>query len=701
MLYREAMKRKIKIILKSAKKAAIKTTHLTHDNFYKGKNFPQTVAAAVKYPLKNGPRATLSKVKREMIRISGDGIAKHHFPNGVVSGVDPAVVRAWWIDKKVSIVIPSYNDYDLLRVCVESIHQTCEKDDYEIIIVDDFCELENRKKLESLADSKTRVIFREQNGGFAKAVNTGLREVPEESDAVILNSDIEAHPGWLKALQYGAYEFGEKVGIVGPKLLYPDGSIQSAGSYRNTEDNEWFDHYYRFQDKDYGPANVPQYCIGITGACQYIKRELINKIGILDEGFAFAFEDADYCLRAWEEDYRTLYFPAATLTHHESATRSKNKTISEKERQAVVYFWEKWGNWFDKRNVRDKDGKVRIIFVLQTLGYSGGIKIAVEHANRLAKKGFNTEIWALDDKTVWPNEVPIRSFKSYTRLIEALEKEEAIKVATWWETAFPVWISSVRKGIAVNFIQEIESWFYPNDPDAQRTVISCYRKEFKNLTTSSYNLDEIMQLGLKAELIPCGYDETIYKQLPSVKKHDNVLLAVGRTFFQKNFDFTFKSWKKLGDKRPDMWLFGSEPDMKSLDDKITYRFKPSDDEVNVLYNESTVFVQTSRHEGFCLPILEAMAAGTPVICTDSHGNRDFCLDEKTAIMVDHDDTAVLTNAIERIFSDKKLREKLRRNGLKEAEKYTWPVITERLTAYYEGIAKHSPITERVAKKYGK
>lgn len=695
------MKRKIKIILKSAQKAALKATHITHDNFYKGKNFPETVAAAAKFPIKNGPRATISKIKREMLRISSNGIAKHHFPNGVVSGVRPAAINSFHIDKKVSVVIPSYNDYDLLKVCIESIHKTCAKDDYEIIVVDDYCKDDNCLKLQTLADSKTRIIFREQNGGFAKAVNTGLREVPEDNDVVILNSDIEAHPGWLKGLQYGAYEFGENVGIVGPKLLYPDGRIQSAGSYRNTEDTEWFDHYYRFQDKDYGPANVPQYCVGITGACQYIKRELIDKIGILDEGFAFAFEDADYCLRSWEEGYRTLYFPASVLTHHESATRAKNKDIGEKEKQAVVYFWEKWGDWFDRRNVKDKDGKIRIIFVLQTLGYSGGIKIAVEHANRLAERGFATEIWALDDKTVWPNKVPIRSFKTYPKMIAELEKQEAIKVATWWETAFPVWISSIKNGIAVNFLQEIESWFYPDDPDAQRTVISCYRKEFKNLTTSSFNLDEIMQLGLKAELIPCGYDETMYKVLPDIKKRDDVMLAVGRSFFQKNFDFTLKSWKKLAEKRPNMWLFGSEPDMKSLDDKISYRFKPSDEEVNVLYNEATAFVQTSRHEGFCLPLLEAMAAGTPVICTDSHGNRDFCIDEKTALMVDHDDVDGLSRAIRRVFTDKKLRDKLRKNGLKEAEKYTWPVITDRLASYYSGLAEHRPIVKKVVEKYGK
>jgi len=696
------MSRKLKILVRVAKKATKKLFDVrSYDDFYKGQSLAGTISHFAKYHFKNGSRATVSKLKKELVRVSGNGLVKHHFPNGIVSGVDQHAINRWQSDKSVSIVIPSYNDYDLLKTCVESIHRTCVDIDYEIIIVDDYCMEDNRNKLKTLSDEKTRVIFRDTNGGFAKAVNTGLREVPKVNDAVILNSDIEAHDGWLKALQYGAYEFGENIGIVGPKLLYPDGRIQSAGSYRNTEAPEWFDHYYRFQDSNYGPANVPQYTLGITGACQYIKREFMDTVGILDEGFEFAFEDMDYCLRGWEKGYRTLYFPASSLTHHESATRSKNKSIGEKEKQAVVYFWEKWGDWFDKRNVKDASGKTRIIFVLQTLGYSGGIKIVVEHANRLAQEGFAPEIWSLSEGSVWDINVPTRSFKNYRKLTESLEKEEAIKVATWWETAFPVWMASLKKGIAVNFIQENETWFYPNDPDAQRTVISCYRKEFKNMTTSSYNLDEIRQLGLKAELIPCGYDETVYFQKENNKKESQVLLSVGRTFFQKNFDFTLKSWEALGDSRPMLWLFGSEPDMKSLNDKIIYSFKPTDGEVNDLYNKATVFIQTSRHEGFCLPLLEAMASGTPVIATDAHGNRDFCIDGKTALMVEHDDVKGLTLTINKLFKDKKLQDRLVKNSLKEVEKYTWPVITKRLVAFYDNIEKQDHITEKVVAKYGK
>ena len=681
---------KVKLLYRVGKKAAKKT--LKGQIKYKGVSAPKVAVGATKYLLKFGPAEFVKRTKKEIVSIDRRNGSSLRFPNGLVSGVEETEILNWYKDraKPVTVVIPSYNDLGVLVPCLKSIAETTDPDLVKVIVVDDYCEDGNREKLRKLENDQVKVIFREENGGFAKAVNTGLAAANKKEDVVLVNSDIVAHQGWIEGLQYGAYEFGVDVGIVGPKLLYPDGRIQSAGSYRNTESPEWFDHYYRFQDANYGPANVPQYCLATTGACMYVKREFLNYVGFFDDNFQFAFEDADWCLRGWEAGYRTLYFPSAVLTHVESATRSKNKKIGEKEKQALKYFWEKWGSWFDDRNVRTAEGKIRIIYVLQTLGLSGGIKIVFEHANRLSKDKFEVEIWGLDHhESPWPLDegVKLRTFRNYDRMIEALTNQEAIKIATWWETAFPVWLSSIKKGIPVYFVQEIESWFYPDDVIAQSTVISCYRKEFKNLTTSQYNLQEIQNLGLKAIAVPCGYENSTYRQIKGYKREDNTLMAVGRKFFQKNFPFTLKGWQGMGEDRPELLLFGSEPELKNLDKKINYVIKPTDDGVNELYNKATVFIQTSRHEGFCLPLLEAMAAGAPVVCTDAHGNRDFCIDGKNCLMVEQDNTTELTNALKKLFKDKSLRDKLSSEGLKTADKYKWNVVIKKVEAFYEEVAK--------------
>lgn len=684
------MKNKIKIIYRVGKRAV---RGAAKGRFrYKDKGIFKTSYHATKYLVTYGLRPFLQKIKQEIIKIDRRLGNNLYFPNGLVSGVSEEQVLNWYLDKgkPVTVVIPSYNDLDVLIPCLNSIAETTNPKLVKVIVVDDYCKPEHQKKLKKLESQQVSVVFRNKNGGFAKAVNTGLKAADPKYDVVLMNSDIIAHPGWIEGLQYGAYEFGIDTGIVGPKLLYPDGKIQSAGSYRNTEAPEWFDHYYRFQDANYGPANVPHYVLATTGACMYIKREFIRNVGLLDDRFQFAFEDVDYCLRGWESGYRTLYFPSATLTHVESATRPKNKTLAPKEKQSVDYFWQKWGDWFDKRNVKTKEGKIKIIFVLQTMGLSGGIKIVFEQAERLADRGFLVEVWGMDHHGVpWEvsNLVKIRTFKNYERLTNALEREEAIKVATWWETAFPVWLASVRKGIPVYFIQEFETWFYPDDVVAQASVVSCYRKEFINMTTSQYNLSEINSIGLKATAIPCGYDNNTYKVLPNIERKKNILLALGRSFFQKNFNMTFNAWRGIGDKRPDMWLFGIEPDMAKMDKKIRYFKKPSNEEVNKLYNQATVMAQTSRHEGFSLPILEAMAAGCPVICTDAHGNRDFCRDGQNCLIVEHDDIEGMTKAITKLFNNRQLRDKLSKAGIATAKKYQWDVIMDKVEKFYKEIAR--------------
>lgn len=682
------MYKKVKILLRLSRKVSKKI--LRGDFRYKGKLFPVMGLQVGRYAIKLGPKQLLRRIKQELISIDqriGTNLA---FPNGLVTGVDILMIKEWYKHnaRHVTIVIPSYNDAEVLEPCIKSLKITTDPEYVKIIIVDDYCRPSSRKFLKTLEDEQTTVIYRKENGGFAKAVNTGLKAANKKHDIILLNSDTVAHPDWIESLQYGAYEFGIDTGIAGPKLLYPDGRIQSAGSHRNTDSPQWFDHYYRFQDANYGPANIPHYVMGVTGACMYVKREFIDYVGILDEGFDFAFEDMDWCLRGWKAGYRTLYFPSATLTHVESATRPKHKTISVKEKQSIDYFWQKWGDWFDKRNVTDENGKKKIIFVLQTFGLSGGIKNIFELANRLLLRGFSVEVWGIDSQpSPWRVEdgLKLRTFRNYDRLTTALSKEEAIKVATWWETAFPVWLSSVNKGIPVYYVSEFETWFYPDNVVAQASVVSCYRKEFRNITISSYNLDELRAIGLNASLIPCGYDDNTYKQTANVKREDKVLLGVGRTFFQKNFDMTFAGWKLLGEERPKMWLYGFEPEIAKRDPKIKYFVKPSNQEVNGLYNKATVFVQTSRHEGFCLPILEAMAAGCPVICTDAHGNRDFCFDGRNCLMVEQDDPEGLKTALDRLLTDRKLQDKLSKEGLKTVKEYRWEAIVDKAEKFFEGV----------------
>ena len=83
-----------------------------------------------------------------------------------------------------------------------------------------------------------------------------------------------------------------------------------------------------------------------------------------------------------------------------------------------------------------------------------------------------------------------------------------------------------------------------------------------------------------------------------------------------------------------------------------------------------MFVQTSTHEGFCLPPLEAMATGGAVVCTDAHGNRDFCVDGVNCLMPEPT-VASVSGAIGRLLGDPALRERLGAAGIRTAADYAW------------------------------
>jgi GT2 family glycosyltransferase len=590
--------------------------------------------------------------------------------------------RAWYREhgRPVSIVVPSFRDTAQVRALVRSLRKTTDRHLVSIIVADDASGPEHVGALRAI-DGVT-VVAGDTNQGFAANVNRGIRAADPTHDVVLLNSDMVALPGWLEGLQYAAAQ-SEDVGLVGGKLLYERGSIQWGGTVRHRDSPEWFDHRFRFRQTSYGPANIPQTVLALTGACMYIKREVIDRIGLMDEGYDMAFEDVDFCLRARQAGYRSLYWPGAELEHLESVTRGRS--FGEREKASQRRFWSRWGAFFDERDVRTDDGRLRVVYVTEDTGVGGGHRDIFEHLNRLHARGHEAELWTLADPPAWFElDVPVRSFADYEQLVAALAPVEAIKIATWWNTAGPVWEASFEHGIPVYFVQDIETSYYPKDEAMQDAVLASYRHEFSYMTISSWNRNKLRQLGLEAELIPPGIDLDMFRPRREVARREDMVLALGRSNPLKNLPLTLEAWRRLPEPRPELCLFGIEPQLAS-EPGIRYVEGPTDGEVARLLSEATVFVQTSYHEGFCLPPLESMATGGPVVCTDAHGNRDFCRDGENCLMPEADVCAV-SDALARLLSDSALRERLGEAGIATAALYAWERRIDALERFLESVA---------------
>ena len=334
--------------------------------------------------------------------------------------------------------------------------------------------------------------------------------------------------------------------------------------------------------------------------------------------------------------------------------------------------------------MRTPDGRLRVVYVTEDTGVGGGHRDIFEHLNRLAARGHDAQLYSLGGEPDWfPLEVPTRTFEDYDELVGALSEVDAIKVATWWNTASPVWLASVTCGIPVFFVQDIETSYYPGDMAMTAHVLAAYREEFRFMTISGWNRDRLAEIGRSAEMVPPGIDLDTFRPLPAVARRDDMLLALGRTNPLKNLPLTVDAWQALGDGRPELVLFGIEPELGPKYG-ATYVERPSDAGVNELFNQATVFVQTSTHEGFCLPPLEAMATGGAVVCTDAHGNRDFCVDGGNCLIPEPTIESV-SGAIGRLLADPALRERLGAAGIRTAADYAWERRIDELEGFLEGV----------------
>jgi GT2 family glycosyltransferase/glycosyltransferase involved in cell wall biosynthesis len=621
---------------------------------------------------------------------------------------DQEVRRAtgWYREhaKPVDIVIPSYRDAEHLRKLVRSLRKTVRPGMARVIVADDFSGEEHVAALRQIAGIEV-LVEAEQNGGFAANANRGIAASDGARDVIVLNSDVEALPHWLECLQYGAYMHEGGAGIVGAQLQYPDGRIQFGGTVRNRDQPQWFDHRYRFKPPGWGPADTPGPVLAVTGACMYVRREVIERIGAFDERYGMAYEDVDWCLRAWQAGVRVLYFPSAQLVHHESLTRGAE--LGERERASQELFWERWSDFLDERSVLVDCGvagahaghegedpgrslaiaardRLRIVYVTEGTGVGGGHRDVFEHLNRLAARGHDVALYTLGGPPDWFElRVPVRSFEHYDALGDALGELDAIKVATWWMTAAAVWRASIPRGLPVYFVQDIETSYYPDHERARHAVLDSYRPEFRYMTISAWNRERLRELGLDAELIPPGIDLENFRPRPEVRRRDDMVLALGRSNPLKNLSLTLAAWRSLEQPRPELCLFGIEPELAQPG--VRYVEAPSDAEVNELFCEATVFVQTSIHEGFALPPLEAMATGAAVVCTDAHGNRDYCVDGVNCL-VPEATTAAVGTALQRLLDDGQLRAALGAAGMQTAQDFAWERRIDALEAFFERVA---------------
>ncbi len=246
-------------------------------------------------------------------------------------------------ENPVTIVIPSKNRPDLLAKCLDSLARTTPREHVQVIVVDDCSDepaaLDHLASLPGRTDLRVEVLRAPDNGGvfnYSRLVNLGTARAATPL-VLHLNNDVEAlAPGWLEDMVGWMSVPG--VGIVGAKLLYPDGTINHAGISFSRDDHLAHVLFEREPAEDLGYLFLPHAArnvAAVTGACLLTRTSLYRELGGFDEEkLQVAYNDVDFCLRAGAAGHRTVITPQAVLRHLGSASRGN--TYAEREHVAYL-----------------------------------------------------------------------------------------------------------------------------------------------------------------------------------------------------------------------------------------------------------------------------------------------------------------------------------------------------------------------------
>lgn len=239
----------------------------------------------------------------------------------------------------VSVVIPVYNQCTYTLACLFSLVMLDTRHTFEVIVVDDCSSDETADRLPEIP--WLHYLRQPVNGGFIASCNAGLA-ASRGRYVLFLNNDTEVLPGWLDEL-VNTFDTFPDAGLVGSKLLYPDGSLQECGGILWRDGSAW--NFGRNQD-----PREPQFCYArqvdyCSGASIMLPRDLMLELGGFDTYFAPAYcEDSDLAMRVRQVGRTVMVQPLSRVVHYEGITSGTDTSQGIKAYQVANghKLYERW-----------------------------------------------------------------------------------------------------------------------------------------------------------------------------------------------------------------------------------------------------------------------------------------------------------------------------------------------------------------------
>ena len=244
---------------------------------------------------------------------------------------------------KLSFIIVEYHSIDDILICQDSILENLSlKIPYELIVSSNSIYSQSKQKELVEAYNDLKWVFNEKNGGFAYAMNQGLK-VANGDVLIIMNPDVRMRSNLELMLRY--LISADSIGVIAPKIRNAQGEIQD--SFRNfiTPDRFLLRHIGRFTspNKKVGGEENPKEVDWVIGAFMMMTRKSYELTKGFDEGYFLYCEDMDFCKRVYQKGYSVVYYPSVEIEYQ--GTRSARHSL----KYAIIFFksllryWMKFG----------------------------------------------------------------------------------------------------------------------------------------------------------------------------------------------------------------------------------------------------------------------------------------------------------------------------------------------------------------------
>lgn len=564
---------------------------------------------------------------------------------------------------KVSIIIPAYNQADYTYNTVFSIIESNPKTSYEIIIADDKSpDIQARELNKTIKNVK--FFTNEENLGFTKNCNKGAKFASGEF-VLFLNNDTFVVENWLDSL-VELIESNDKMGMVGSKLVYPDGRQQEAGGIIWNDASGW--NFGRLDNPMKSEYNYVKEVDYMSGASIMLSKKLWEEIGGFDERYAPAyFEDSDLAFEVRKHGYKVMFQPKSIVVHfegisHGTDTGSGIKAYQVKNKEKFI---EKWKNELeinqfsnaenvflardrsrDKKHILiidhyvphfDQDAGSRTIFGYIKLFLSNNYSVSFIGDNYYKHEPYSSILEQMgveilygsyykNNHKIWLNEnlkyfdyVFINRPHITEKYIDVIKDYSKVKILYY--------------GHDLHFLRDYREYILTNNEE--KLIQSNYWKKIElelmskvdvALYPSVTEVEEIKKINSEIEVkaIPAYLFEDFHVIERNIKSTKNVMF-VGGFAHTPNIDavlwFVNNVWDEIKKELPSVkfYIIGSKPtkDILSLasEDIIVTGFV-SDDELKNYYKSTRIAVVPLRYgAGIKGKVVEALYEQIPIITT--------------------------------------------------------------------------------------